>query len=243
MLDNGFIYGEKATWDFPICKVEKFPDIPSPVRRYETVSVPGRNGDLHVAEDAFNNITKSYECYFHADDFVAETSHTIKAWLLAGKGYQRLIDLYDQEHYFRAAILDAITMTNWMGKYSRFTVSFSCDPRAFLLMGDAAVPLPSSGGTLRNPTAFSARPLITVFGSGNGTLTVGDVSVGIKGLSGSLILDCEDMDAYSIGPGGPINQNSKISAPKFPALAPGANVITWTGGIQSVEITPRWWES
>ena len=32
-----------------------------------------------------------------------------------------------------------------------------------------------------------------------------------------------------------------ILAPTFPTLPPGACDITWTGGVTSVEILPRWW--
>lgn len=38
-----------------------------------------------------------------------------------------------------------------------------------------------------------------------------------------------------------VNCNSKISVLEFPKLVPGYNQISFTGGITSLEITPRWW--
>lgn len=241
MVDNGFIFGDQATWDFPILKVEKYPEIPTPVKRYQTYTVPGRSGDLHVFEGAFDNITKSYACYFHADDFVSETAYEIKQWMLANQGYQRLIDMYDQEHYYRASILSEIKIENWMNKYARFTVNFSCDPRAFLISGDIPLSIISNGTMLRNPCAFPAQPLVTVYGAGDGSLTVGGVTVELFGLDGEISLDCEDMEAYRLVAGVMVSRNKNISAPEFPVLQPGPNEVTWIGGVERVEIIPRWW--
>lgn len=241
MLDNGFMFGNMATWDFPICKVEKYPDIHAPVRRRDTFSIPGRSGALHVAEDAFENVPKTYACYFHADNFVAETADAVKAWMLSNPGYQRLIDLYEQEHYYRAVVLEEISFSNWMGKYSRFVVNFSCDPRHFLISGDNALTFSTSGTVVRNPTVFPARPLITVYGAGDGTVTIGGVTVQLFSMIDTVTLDCELQDAYRDRGGILENWNGKIYAPEFPVLQPGENRISWTGGVTRVEIIPRWW--
>lgn len=241
MLDNGFMFGNMATWDFPICKVEKYPDIHAPVRRRDPLSIPGRSGELHVAEDAFENVPKTYACYFHADNFVSETANAVKAWLLSNPGYQRLIDLYEQEHYYRAVVLEEISFSNWMGKYSRFVVNFSCDPRHFLISGDNALTFSTSGSVVRSPTVFPALPIIHIFGEGTGELTIGKTTVSILGFNGDITLDCEDMDAYRVADGLLVNCNGLIYAPEFPVLQPGENSISWSGGIDHIEIIPRWW--
>ena len=80
-------------------------------------------------------------------------------------------------------------------------------------------------------------PLNTLYGNGSGTLSVGDTVVTIKDMSGSLTLDCDLQDAYQ----GTQNKNSSISAPSFPVLETGDNIISFTGGVNRVEIIPRWW--
>lgn len=240
-MDNGFMFGTRATWDFPICKVEQYPEISMPVRRFESYTIPGRSGTLHAAESAFEAITKSYSCYFHAEDFVPDTAHEIASWLSSRQGQQRLIDAYDQEHFFLASVLTETSFENWMGKYSRFKVTFTCDPRAFLVSGDNPILFPSSGAAICNPCAFPAQPIITVYGSGAGELTVGGTTVGILGFAEDITLDCEDMDAYRVADGLLVNCNGLIYAPEFPVLQPGENVVSWSGGIDHVEIIPRWW--
>lgn len=238
-MDNGFIFGDKATWDFPMMKVEKFPSARGGIRKYQTYSVPGRNGDLHIDEDAFQNYTQSYECYYHTDQMTNETAHEVKAWLLASSGYRRLIDAYDPTHYRLATVLDELEIQNILNKYGRFTVNFNCDPRSFLISGD--YPQTLTAPTVLRNEGFPALPIITVYGSGNGTLTISGVTVQLIGMEDALTLDCEMQDAYREQGGVLENMNLHIYAPEFPRLLPGDNTVTWTGGVTKIEIIPRWW--
>lgn len=241
MVDNGFMFGDQATWDYPICKVEKFPEIPTPKKRFETYVIPGRSGVLHSFEGAFEPIDKKYACYLHADHYVAETVLDIKSWLLAQDGPQRLIDPYDQEHFFRATVDTEIQFENWMNQYARFTVQFTCDPRAFRRTGEEPIEM-ARPYPVWNPCAYPAQPLITIFGTGTGTLDISGQQIQIKSLDGDMIIDCEDMEAYRLAAGAVIGCNNKISAPEFPALRPGVNQISWSGGIQRVVMIPRWFD-
>lgn len=70
----------------------------------------------------------------------------------------------------------------------------------------------------------------------SGEAKVGD-SITV-GLERPLFIDCEIMDCYS----NTTNRNLEVSFEKgFPELSPGSNLISFTGGITSVEVTPRWW--
>ena len=75
-----------------------------------------------------------------------------------------------------------------------------------------------------------------------GTVSVNGTTVEIKSISGTMYLDCELENAYSVSAGAPKNENANIYAPDFPVLSPGDNAVQFTGGITSVAITPRWWE-
>lgn len=56
--------------------------------------------------------------------------------------------------------------------------------------------------------------------------------------SNLIYLDSETQNAYNdIG-----NQNRNINAPVFPTLPDGEIRIAFSGGIERVEIIPRWWE-
>lgn len=239
-MGNGFTFGNHSAADFNM-RVEKLPKQNGPKRKRKTVSVAGRNGDLHFDEDSFENYVQPYECYFHGDKPTPEMAHAIKEWLLSSGVYQRLSDAYDPNHFRLATFVGPINIDNILSEYGRCIINFDCAPQSFLLDGELTFSFTQSA-ELINPTAFFAKPIITVYGTGPGVLTVGDATVQIKALSDQITLDCDIQNAYrQVGDAAIENKNSDIYAPEFPELASGSNTISWTGAITKVEIIPRWW--
>lgn len=240
-MQNGFKFGDFHTSEFSMY-VEKFPVQVGAKRKGSTVAVPGRNGDLHFLEDAFCNYIQPYACYFHGDLPTPEQAHAVKAWLLGDGAYRRLEDTYDPNHFRLATFHGPLDIDNILNKYGRCTVNFDCAPQSFLKSGENPVEF-AAAGVLHNPTAFEALPLITVYGTDAGTVTIGGATVKINAITAPIVLDCDTQNAYSQpGEGAPENQNGNIRAVPFPSLAPGENVIAFTGGITKLEIIPRWWE-
>lgn len=239
-MDNGFTFAGQSSGDFGM-RVEKYPAQGGATRKRTTINIPGRNGDLHYEEDAFENYKQKYQCYFHSDRPTPEQAHAIKGWLLSADGYQRLEDVYDPDCFRLASFVGPLDVENILNRYGRCTVTFDCAPQSFLKSGEWPVSF-DAAGTLYNPTRFTAQPMITVLGSGSGKVSVGGTTVEIKAIENQIILDCELMDAYrEVGDGAKENKNSSISAPEFPVLQPGENTINWDGGITGLEIIPRWW--
>ena len=84
---------------------------------------------------------------------------------------------------------------------------------------------------------------MTVYGTGAGTVTLGQVTVPIFSIQDQLILDCDLQNAYRQSDAGILDYcNGDIYAPQFPVLQPGENPVEFTGDITGVEIIPRWWE-
>lgn len=240
-MANKFQFGDKTTLDFGM-HVERYPVQKGAARKYSTVSVMGRNGDLHFLQDAFDNYVQPYECYFHGDLPTPEQAHAVKAWLMSSGAYLRLEDTYDPQYFRLASFRGPLDIENILNKYGRCTVDFDCAPQSFLKSGEHAVTF-TAAGILHNPTQYTALPIITVYGSAAGAVTVGATTVQINEIADPIILDCDLQHAYSQpGDGAPVNQNGNIKAIPFPALAPGSNVISFSGGITKIEIIPRWWE-
>lgn len=240
-MSSYFSFGSHSTADFDM-HIEKIPIVKSAKRKRTTVSVPGRNGDLHYSEDAYSNYTQTYECYFHGNLPTPEQASAIKNWLMPTGDYLRLEDSYDPKHYRMATFIGPVDVTNYVNRYGRCTLSFDCAPQRFLKSGEVPV-VATLGMYIHNPTPFPALPLITVYGSSGGALIAGNATVTIKELTDQITLDCETENAYrQVGDSDPENKNVCINAPKFPALPPGDSQIVFTGGITGVTIIPRWWE-
>lgn len=240
-MRNKFTFGGRSTDEFSM-RIEKYPKIKGPARRRKTVIVPGRNGALHYQEDAFDNYIQPYECYFHSSLTASEQAHRVKAWLLHSGGYQKLEDTYDPSHYRMATFASSMDIENVFNKFGRCVINFDCAPQAFLVSGDNPVYY-ESPGSIYNPTLFPASPLVTVYGTGGGTVTLGKHTVLIHEMADQLILDCDLQHAYRRSEDGLVeNCNGCIHAIPFPVLQPGENPVEFTGSITGIEIIPRWWE-
>lgn len=217
--------------------VEYFPDQPGPRRRMETVKVAGRNGDLLVDLGAWENYSQPYHIYFNAgNNGTPAAARAVRSWLQAPLGYCRLEDSYDPDVFRMAYYAGPADIENIMNRFGRATIRFTCKPQRFFKSGETPIKISSSGTVLVNHH-FPSLPLIRVNGSSAGTLTIGNYTVRIDRLSSYIMLDSDLQDAYQ----GLQNKNSDIYAPEFPVLQPGENTIAWSGGITSLEITPRWW--
>ena len=214
--------------------IENAPETNRPARKVDRYEVPGRNGDIVVAQDAWENVPRTYDLVAYGGDYNQMTS-ALMEWLYAPSGYQRLEDSFDALVYRLAYVSEATDIENLVNENGRCTVSFECDPRRFLKTGESAVTL-SGTGTITNPTRFAAKPVITVSGSGNGTIECGGNTITIAGIYDGMTIDCEQMDAYA----GTTNLNNLVSG-SFPVIPGGEQTITITGGITSISVVPNWW--
>lgn len=225
--DFGIMASGPCTYDAPEWDVEK-------------ISIPGRHGDMILRNGRLKNLPIQYPVSI-ARNF-PEHALAAKAWLLSDHGYHRLTDSYNPEYFRLASFLGPIDFdVKFLNRAGEAELSFDCKPQFFLKSGETPLAIASNGTMLRNPCAFPAQPLVTVYGAGDGSLTVGGVTVEFFGLDGEISLDCEDMEAYRLVAGVMVGRNKNISAPEFPVLQPGPNEVTWAGGVERVEIIPRWW--
>lgn len=215
--------------------VQRYPDVNIPARKYEKISVPGRNGDVLIPEDAYENVSQRYEIYISAEkEKLPRVARCVASWLCV-KGYQRLEDSYFLDSYRLAHFSGSLEIENILNRFGRATIEFDCKPQRFLHDGEIVLSY-SEAGTIYNPTRFPSAPLIKVTGSGNGTVTIGDTTLSLSGINEYVYLDSDIQDAYK----GIENKNS-IMTGSFPKIEGGEQVVTFTGGITGLEITPRWW--
>ena len=240
------IKSETIVWDGRTSEdlnliIASIPSYVVPERKMEVISVPGRNGDIIIAQDAYNNVTVKYDlAIVGLNKTLNESVAGVMEWLMKPVGYARLENSYDPDCFRIGFFKNAKEVVNRFMTLGRATVEFSCKPQRFLRVGELPI-IAVNGMRLSNPSVYTANPLIAVRGASEGVLTVGDVEVEISGFGtgGEIDIDSESMSAFY----GSANLNSLISLDngKFPILPEGETEISWTGGITSVVITPRWW--
>lgn len=215
--------------------VERYPDIILPSRKQEKISVAGRNGDLLIEQDAFDNVQQRYDIYISAEYIrLPNIAHKVAEWLCV-KGYQRLEDSYWRDFFRLAHFSGGVEIANVLNRFGRATIEFDCKPQRFYKFGDQFITL-SNGQILHNPSMFTAKPLIVVSGgNSSGTITDGTNTLTLTNCNG-VTVDCDIKQIYK----GTQNRNNTGSG-AFIELPPGDTVVSWTGAVTGIQIKPRWW--
>ena len=233
MLDRRITFGGEVIPAY----IGSAPHIIRATRKITTTPVPGSNREIITMEDAWEPYDQPYEL-FVGDGTPDNIQDKIKqvAERLYKNGWQVLLDDYEPGIFRLAYYKGPFDVENRFTRLGRFTVTFRCRAERFLLQGSNPVAV-ASGKTLTNPTRYNARPLIHIEGSGNGTITVGNQTVTITGMTDYLNLDSETQNCYRLTSE---NKNDLMEG-AFPVIPPGNNTVTFTGGITAATITPRYW--
>lgn len=209
----------------------------SPKRDYETVQVPGRDGDLVFDNGRYENQSLKYPAFITRD--FKKNIDNFTDFISSLRGYKRLEDTYHPDEYLMALFSDGVkvktTAANLAGE---FDITFNCKPQRWLKEGEKPITF-TADGTIKNPTYQVAKPLLRVYGTG--TVKIGGVTITISSANVYTDIDCETMDAYK----GAVNCNANIatSNDEFPTLGAGATGIVLGGSVTQVDITPRWWRA
>ena len=202
---------------------------PIPKRKYIEWTVPGRSGKVYRWLDVWENVPLKYDIAVsrrHGE--LSGMIDTAVNWLTRG-GIRRLEDSEDPNVFYLVAFPGGEELKPVLSLGKRATITFDAAPQRWLKAGEQSI-LFSDAGTLHNPTGYVAKPLLTLTGSGAGTLTLGEKTLSVSECDG-LTLDCETCQR---------SLSSATVTGEWPTLPDGATAVSFTGGIQSVAIVPRW---
>lgn len=230
----------------------------APARRYQVFQVPGRNGDLIVSDQSFDNGELTY-----ADCFIFDNVETnladFRAFLMSRQGYVDLSDTYHPNER-RQVIYTGTFAPEMTAKLdaAKFTLVFSCKPQRWLLSGDTAITVNNGGtGGVTNPTRFPAKPLLKIYGNGSFDYSYIDTS-GVQPLivktkitldtvgtsQKPVFIDTETMYIYQESINGVLVNRSSfvtISTTDIPVIRPEDTVTISNVTCTKVEVVPRWW--
>lgn len=229
-----FTYDKRSSTDFGIW-ISGWKTFDAPERDIDTINIPGRSGSLTIDNKRFHNIQLEYESVIR-EDFTPNIDG-LRAFLLSKPGYRRLEDSFHPGEYRRARYLGGMEIQpSQMYLQGHFTITFDCDPRRFLKLGEQEKEYTASG-TINNPTFYESKPLLRVYGTGQ--LGIGGETITINSTDGYTDIDCEQQNAFY----GAVNCNGRItlSSRDFPVLPAGKSSINLGSGITKVIVTPRWY--
>lgn len=240
----------------------------APERDIESVSVPGRNGELTIDHGRFKNISVKYNGWINCKTELELSTavRKLRSWLTTATGYHKLIDDYNPDEYRKARVVNGLTISPINGYTAvQTTIEFDCMPQRFLVSGDDPIEFPVPDSTyFAAPVYFSSLPLIKVDGTGSGIVTISPYRrsetektyrLTISDIGGTIYLDSEIARAYTMSGEVKVPADDKVTLPNGYPILIGDRIdeyddsiiiergsfVSFSGGVTKVTITPRWW--
>ncbi len=190
-------------------------------QRYDTTEIDGRDGAI-LTPTGFSLVERDVDCTL----LNRKRLNDVMAWL-NGSG-----TLEFEGRYRKAYIYDEIDYTNLGVNRSSFSIPFIMEPFWYREDGYA---LYENGSSVENNGNYDAVPLLQITGKGDGTVTLGGVTIQVYDLeeSETLEIDCLEMSE---------NLPARVGIGfEYPRLAPGKNEVKITGDLTlKVKRKDRW---
>jgi len=213
----------------------------TPERDVELFEVPGLDGDLIIDKGRLKGFDKQFTVSLMVPDgkTIDRSAKEISEWLRSDVSWDKLTFSGYEGYFYEAICYESFDIQDVLKTFGKAVITFRCKPYKY--KNDGQVPLTVIGGqTLFNPEKRMAKPLIKITGTGNITLkNNGTDWLILTSVDGYITIDSAQMSVHKDG----LQQFQKMNAnlkPLFPVLISGSNVITWTGTVTKVEITPKW---
>lgn len=206
-------------------KIISLPPIQGSTERINEEEAIDRDGTL-----TFINGYTSDEKVVEAD-YIGDNPVKVGKWL---QGIGRVTFGNRENRYYKARINNIVPLSQVLENYLyNLQIKFKCQPFAYFTEGDYPIDIPSSGIKIYNPGTYKSLPLITVYGTGAGSLTINGITYTITNIGSSISVDSDIMEVLN-------GKGDFLECDDFIELSPGENTITFSGGITKVEIIPRW---
>ena len=229
-MRNRMYFADHDNKEFGVI-VTRLPDIPIAEEDGEWVKIAGEDGDRFVSNGALKSVT------FTVPIWVPPTAdvNAVTAWL-SGMGNIRF---NNWPWFWKARVEGEIHLApctfndGWTA-----SPTFKAKPHRYVWPEAETILITESMHILTGNGTAKAKPIIEIAGIGDVTLMIGDSTILINELDGDIVIDCESKLAYS----GEILKTGQVIVVDgvWPTLNPKTTLISWTGSIDSVAITPRW---
>lgn len=229
-MRNRMYFGDHNNAEYGVI-VTRLPDIPIAEEDGEWVTIAGADGERFVSNGALRSVT------FNVPLWIPPTAdvNAVTAWLTGAHNLR----FNNWGWFWRARVEGQVNLPpcpfndGWAP-----TVTFKAKPHRYLWPEAQTISIGQTGTFLEGKGSARALPLIEATGTGEATIMIGDRTIMIDDMSGTIAIDCEAKIAYS----GDVLETDRVTVVDglWPVLNPDTTMISWTGAIESIKITPRW---
>ncbi len=223
--------------------VKERPAIPSPEYDYDTVKIPGRDGDLYIEKKTVKDITIPVSFTFACKpDRWQSVARGARKWLL-GKEDRRLVLGDNQDRYYKVKHVVINQTERQVKEVGEFSVDFICEGRQYLAEGDRPIEVTykktSDGESAHIWNQYDeSMPIFIISGNGTFEMTVNGNRLEADVLD-EITIDTQREVAYKSDMS--LGNTSVTCTYEELALKPGENVIVKSEGFD-LKILPKWRE-
>ena len=225
--------GKNSLNDFGLW-IQKLPNRIRAEERNQIVAIPGRSGSLIMTEG--EDVYSSYEAEMVVTCLNTIPIDGVMEWL---RGSSDLVLSNDIDKARPARIVSEVSFARDGNSLLVGTIPFLFQPFRVSRFPEQTdrVTITGASGSIINPGDVASRPKISITGSGNNTITIGEMAMSFTGIDGTIVVDC---DAEMITKDGALWTGSGTgSSGEFWRIPKGTNTITQTGSM-SIVIDPGW---
>lgn len=208
----------------------------SPSRNIEYIHIDGKDGEIATGDGMLKNINQGFpfrvRCPVGTN--IRKLSSDISNWLKKDNLWHDFLDSSDKDFIYRAMYVDEYELERLLFRNGKLVLTFVLKPYKYLKTGLNELSNPSY---VDNPFDRLSKPKITIKGTGNITLTIGNQTINLKGVDGGVIIDSlydtvSNLDGTSAW--------TKITTYPLPKISKGRQNIITTGTVTDIKIVPRW---
>lgn len=201
-----------------------------------TVTVAGRDGDLLLSNNRLKSVTIELPCTIMSNKKLTDAGSEISNWLNIA-GYKDLTLSWDPDFIYRSAFIETFEVVSLMRQFGKVKLNFLTYPVKFYKQGRTTQTL-SNGATVNGIGNVNAKPIITLVGSGDCTLTINGRKTKLRAVQNTITLDMQARQVFS---GNLPAWDKVVRAPQYqmPYLDAGRNLISWDGDF-TVSMIPNW---
>lgn len=192
-MGNSLTFGPVNSSDFDVI-ISGEGVFDAPKKDVEKVSIQGRNGDLIIDRNRYENITVSYPAYYYKDNMYDFKSilNNFRSALASQRGYQRLEDTFNPDEFRLGMFADGFEVDPLKhNTVAQFSIEFDCKPQRFLKSGEVPQEF-TADGSIYNPTPFEAAPLLEVEGRGEIELNGYPIEINVDPLGEVPLFEAEE---------------------------------------------------
>ena len=210
--------------------VSELPPLTKPAQRVKILNIDGRDGSI-IDPLGFESYTKKIKIGLTTSSDI----NNIMKWL---NGSGKLVLSYEPDKYYNATIYEQIDFEKLL-RFRTAEITFAVQPFKYSLIEETKTITSGTSAKIANAGNYTAKPIITVAGSGTVVLTLNSNYLCRLDLgeNDQITLDSANQEAYNSD-----GLRNRDMSGKFAVLQQGINTLEWSGNVSLIQIKKysRW---